>query len=272
MLSMCYFLSSCSFSFFLLCFVFTGWLHFQTPACYTSEKVTENDCSSDKTVQEKMKSACSSTDALNLLADLALSVSYDQVPLQPNEALDKNPNESLKKCDPDKGLSSAEQESVLHALLKTPPAAKVIQPVESPSQSSPLGDNELIALVSKEHNYSLPPSSCLLLDLPGTTFQVLPVSGSTRLLNHHQSMYGSGAKTLHPSVIQDDISECIRTSEYSQRHKQKFRYSRTSVIIDGSIKVTRKWHENYNFNLDSRFTSDPKSRVVIRALHGYVIC
>ncbi|XP_013872588.1 uncharacterized protein tasor2 [Austrofundulus limnaeus] len=248
------------------------WLHFQTPACYTTEKVTENDCSSDntvrKTVEEKMKSACSSTDALNLLADLALSVSYDQVPLQPNEALDKNPNESLKKCDPKKGLSSSEQESILHALLKTPPAAKFIQPVTSPSQSSPLGDDELIALVSKEHDYSLPPSSCLLLDLPGTTFQVLPVSGSTRLLNHHQSMYGSGDNTLHPSVIQYDSSEYLRTSEYSQRHKQKFRYSRTSVIKDGSIKVTRKCQENYNFNLDSQFTSDPKSRVVIRALHG----
>lgn len=273
-LSMCYFLSSCNFS-FLLCFVFTGWLHFQTPACYTREKVTENDCSSDntvrKTVQEKMKSACSSTDALNLLADLALSVSYDQVTLQPNEALDKNPNESLKKCNPKEGLSSVEQESVLHALLKTP-VAKVIQPVKSSSRSSSLGDNELFALISKEHNYSLPPSSCLLLDLPGPTFQVLPVSGSTRLLNHHESMYGSGAKTLHPSVIQDDTCEYIRTSEYSQSHKQKFKYSRTSVIKDGSIKVTRKWQENYNFNLDSRFTSDPKNRVVIRALHGYVIC
>uniref|UniRef100_A0A3Q2ZP21 Uncharacterized LOC108230070 n=1 Tax=Kryptolebias marmoratus TaxID=37003 RepID=A0A3Q2ZP21_KRYMA len=232
---------------------YLGWLHFQTPACYTSEKVTDNDCSRDntvrKTVKEKMKRACSSTDALNLLADLALSVSYDQVPPQPNEALDKNPNESLKKCDLKKGLSSADQESVLHALLKTP-AAKAIQPLESPSSSPPLGDSELIALISKEHNYSLPPSSCLLLGLPGTTFQVPPLSGSTGLLNHHQTV------------------EHNRTSEYLQRHKQKFRHSRTFVIKDGSIQVTRKWQEKYDFSLDSRFTSDPKNRVIIRALHG----
>lgn len=268
------FLSSCSFSFFLLCFVFTGWLHFQTPASYTSAKVTDNDCSRDntvrKTVEEKMKSACSSADALNLLADLALSVSYDQVPPQSNEALDKNPKESLKKSDLERGFSSADQESVLHALLKTP-AAKTIQPLKS-SSSPPLTDGELIDLMSKEHNYSLPPSSCLLLDLPGTTFQVPPLSGTTGLLNHHQTVHGNGVKTLHQSVIHDDTSEHSRTSEYLHRNKQKFKHSRTFVIKDGSIEVTRKWEENYDFSLDSRFTSDPKNRGIIRALHGYGIC
>lgn len=262
------------FFFFLLCFVFTGWLHFQTPASYTSEKVRDNDCSRAntvrKTVEEKMKSACSSADALNLLADLALSVSYDQVPPQPNEALDKNPKESLKKSDLERVFSSANQESVLHALLRTP-AAKAIQPLKS-SSSPPLTDSELIDLMSKEHNYSLPPSSCLLLDLPGTTFQVQPLSGTTGLLNHHQTVHGNGVKTLHQSVIHDDTSEHSKTSEYLHRHKQKFRHSRTFVIKDSSIEVTRKWEENYDFNLDSKFTSDPKNRGIIRALHGYGIC
>uniref|UniRef100_A0A8C6PRZ6 Family with sequence similarity 208, member B n=1 Tax=Nothobranchius furzeri TaxID=105023 RepID=A0A8C6PRZ6_NOTFU len=246
------------------------WLHFQTPACYTAEKVTHSDCSSDntvrKTVEEKMKSACSSTDALNLLADLALSVSNGQVPPQPNQALEIIPKESMK-CELTKALSSADHESVLHALLKNT-AANAIQPLECPSPSPHVGNSELIGFISKEHNYSLPPSSSLLLDLPGATFQVQPLSGSTGLLNHHQSMHSNEVRTPQPSFIQEYLWENNRTPDYFHRHRQKFKHSRTFDFKDGSIQVTRKWQENYDFNLDSRFTSHPKDQVIIRALHG----
>ncbi|MEQ2303478.1 hypothetical protein AMECASPLE_017393 [Ameca splendens] len=210
------------------------WLHVQTPAGFTSEK-RYNDCTNDntvrKTVKEKMKSTCTSTDALNLLADLALS--NDKVQPQPNQALERTLKESMKKCDLSKGLSSSDQESVLHALLRNP-SAKALQSPESSSACSSVADNELVALISKDHSYSLPPSSSLLLDLPGTTFQ--------------------------------DIGEHNITSEYVK--KRKFKCFRSFVIKEKSIQVTRKWEENYNFNLDSRFTSDPKDKVVIRALHG----
>ncbi|XP_047245780.1 uncharacterized protein tasor2 isoform X2 [Girardinichthys multiradiatus] len=99
-----------------------------------------------------------------------------------------------------------------------------------------------------------------------TTFQVPPLSGSTRLLNHHHTMYDNGDKILHSSVNMEDISEHNITSEYVK--KRKFKCFRSFVIKEKSIQVTRKWEENYNFNLDSRFTSDPKDKVVIRALHG----
>ncbi|MED6257071.1 hypothetical protein ATANTOWER_009006 [Ataeniobius toweri] len=242
------------------------WLHVQTPAGFTSEKIY-NDCTNDntvrKTVKEKMKSTCTSTDALNLLADLALS--NDKVQPQPNQALERTLKESMKKCDLSKGLSSSDQESVLHALLRNP-SAKALQSPESPSACTSVADNELVALISKDHSYSLPPSSSLLLDLPGTTFQVPPLSGSTRLLNHHHTIYDNGDKILHSSVNMEDISEHNITSEYVK--KQKFKCFRSFVIKEKSIQVTRKWEENYNFNLDSRFTSDPKDKVVIRALHG----
>ncbi|MEQ2224317.1 hypothetical protein ILYODFUR_006230 [Ilyodon furcidens] len=242
------------------------WLHVQTPAGFTSEK-RYNDCTNDntvrKTVKEKMKSTCTSTDALNLLADLALS--NDKVQPQPNQALERTLKESMKKCDLSKGLSSSDQESLLHALLRNP-SAIALQSPESPSACSTVADNELVALISKDHSYSLPPSSSLLLDLPGTTFQVPPLSGSTRLLNHHHTMYANGDKILHSSVNMEDISEHNITSEYMK--KRKFKCFRSFVIKEKSIQVTRKWEENYNFNLDSRFTSDPKDKVVIRALHG----
>ncbi|XP_054896948.1 uncharacterized protein tasor2 isoform X2 [Poeciliopsis prolifica] len=243
------------------------WLHFQTPACFTSEK-KYNDCTSDKTVRktvkEKMKSTCTSTDALNLLADLALG--NDKIPPQLSQTLERTPEDSAKKCDLSKSLSSADQESVLHALLKNP-AARALQSLESPSKCSLVTENNLVSLISTDHAYSLPPSS-LLLDLSGTTFQVPPLSGSTRLLNHHQSMYGDGAKTLHPSVSTGDINEHSKTPENLQKHRRKLKHSRTFVMKEKSIQVTRKWEENYNFNLDSRFTSDAKDKVIIRALHG----
>ncbi|XP_078113461.1 uncharacterized protein tasor2 isoform X2 [Sander vitreus] len=251
------------------------WLHFQTPACYASEKLNYKECTRDnsvrKTVKEKMNSACSSTDALNLLADLALSASNDQVPPQPDPALERKPETSLKKCDLTKDVTTAEQESVLHALLRQP-AARSMQPLESPSPSHLMGGSELVGLVSKEHAYSLPPSSSLLLGLPGTPFQVSPLSGSTRLLHHHQTMYGDGIKTLHPSVSQTDRSEKNhRTPEYLKKQmvcRRKFRHSRTFVDKDGSIQVTKQWKENYDFKLDSKFTNDSKDRTIVRALHG----
>ncbi|XP_045894077.1 uncharacterized protein tasor2 isoform X3 [Micropterus dolomieu] len=250
------------------------WLHFQTPASFASEKLKNKECTRDNSVRnpvkEKMNSACSSTDALNLLADLALGASNDQVPPQPDPALERKPETSLKKCDLTKDVTSAEQESVLHALLKQP-AARPIQSLDSPSPSHLVGGSELVDLVSKEHAYSLPPSSFLLLGLSGTPLQISPLSGSTRLLHHHQTMYGDGIKTLQPSVGQEDRSEHHMIPEYLSKRmvrRRKFRHSRTFDIKNGSVQVTKQWKENYDFNLDSKFTSDSKDRAIIRALHG----
>lgn len=278
MLSLCYFFIFMQFLFFLLCFVFTGWLHFQTPACFATDRLKNKECTRDnsvrKTVKEKMNSACSSTDALNLLADLALSASNGQVLQQPDPALEREP-ESFKTCDITKDVTSAEQESVLHTLLRQP-AARPIEPLESTSPSHLAAGTDLVDLISKEHAYSLPPSSSLLLGLPGTPFQVSPISGSTRLLNHHQQFFGNEIQTLHSPVCQEDRGkQNQRTSECMKKHvahRQKFRHSRTCVNKDGSVQVTRQWKENYDFNLDSKFTSDPKDRTIIRALHGYVHC
>ncbi|XP_073328236.1 uncharacterized protein tasor2 [Pagrus major] len=105
-----------------------------------------------------------------------------------------------------------------------------------------------------------------------TPFQVSPLSGSTRLLHHHQTMYGDGIKTLHHYVDQEDRSENNhRTPEYLKKQmarRRKFRQSRTFVIKDESLQVTKQWKENYDFILDSKFTNDTKERAIVRALHG----
>ncbi|XP_063762986.1 uncharacterized protein tasor2 isoform X2 [Eleginops maclovinus] len=104
-----------------------------------------------------------------------------------------------------------------------------------------------------------------------TPFQVSPLSGSTRLLHHHQTMFGDGIKTLHPTAKKLGTEPNHRTPEYLKMNKVcriKFRNSRTFDNKDGSIQVTKHWKENYDFDLDSKFTNDSKDRTIIRALHG----
>ncbi|KAM8892876.1 uncharacterized protein tasor2 [Spinachia spinachia] len=251
------------------------WLHFQTPACYASEKLKFKDSgranSVRKTVKEKINSACLSTDALSLLADLALRAGNDEVRPQPDPALERDTQTSFKKCDLCKEFTCAEQESVLPSLLAQP-AAKPTQSLESTSPNHLVESSELVGLVSKEHAYSSPPSSSLLLGLPGTPFQVSPLSGSSRLLRHHQTMYGNGIKTLHTSVNHDHGSEeNQRIPDFLKKNivrRRKFRHSRSFENKDGSIQVTKQWEDTYDFNLDSKFTNDSKDRTVVRALHG----
>uniref|UniRef100_A0A665WHM1 Uncharacterized protein n=1 Tax=Echeneis naucrates TaxID=173247 RepID=A0A665WHM1_ECHNA len=235
------------------------------------EKLCTRNNSVRKTVKERVSSSCSSTDALNLLADLALGAGKDQVPPQPDPALERKPETSLKKCGLTKDVTSAEQESVLHALLRQP-AAIPTQPFKSHSPSHLAGESELVGFISKEHTYSLPPSSPLPLGLPGTPFQVSPLSGSTRLLQAYQQLYGDGIQTLHPTVCHEDKLELNRrTPEHLKKHmpgRRKFRHSRTFVKKGASIQVTREWNENYDFNRDSRFSNDFRDRTVVRALHG----
>uniref|UniRef100_A0A3B3H2C3 Uncharacterized protein n=1 Tax=Oryzias latipes TaxID=8090 RepID=A0A3B3H2C3_ORYLA len=212
------------------------------------------DMSVRKTVEKNMNSSCSSTDALNLLADLALS--NDQVPPQPNPSVEREP----ERCNLAKSLTSSEQQSVLHALLKNP-AVSSEQPLE-PSPPAPLmRDNDFVDLVFAEHAYSQPPSSSPLLGLSGTHLGV-----STRVLQD-QTKHADEDKTLATSAIPEHKpSEYLLTGTQAQR--QNFRNSRSVSIKEGSIQVTRQWQEHYDFNLDSKFTSDPKIRVVTRALHG----
>lgn len=210
---------------------------------------------------------------MTLLADLALSARYDQGSPQRHRPLERNPETSLKKCDLTRDVTHSEQESFLHALLRQP-AVKSFQAPQCPLPSNAVESSELIGLISKEHAYSYPPSSSLLLDLSGTPYQVFPLSGSTKLLHRHQTINFDGLKSLYPSVNQEDKSEYSdRTSKYLIKHlvhRKKFRLSRTFVNKDGSVQVTKHWKENYDFTLDSKFTTDPNFRTICRALHGYV--
>lgn len=248
-------------------------MHFQTPACSPSEKLENKGCirnnSDSKSAKGKSNSASSSTAALNLLADLALSATFDPDQPQLDQTLEREPKTRLRN-DVFTGVG---QESVLHALLRQP-AARSIQLSESPSPSHLVASSEWTGLISTEHSYSLSQSSSLLSDLSGSTFRVPPLSSSTRPLQPHQTMTSHGSKTPYSPVGQEDIREHNhRTPKHLKKHVacgRKFWCSRTFDSKNGSIRITKHWKENYNFNRDSRFTNDPEHRTICRALHGYV--
>lgn len=237
--------------------VFTGWLYCQTPDCLNQEDIGDKEDNPDGKAAEQ-RSSCSPTDGLNLLADLALCATSEQLPSQPEQA-----HESLKTSFCKNADGVIEQESVLHSLLRQP-AARTVHFLQSPPPRHHVGAGELAGLITKEHAYSMHPSTSLLLGFSSMPFQVYPLSGCTRLLYRHQ--------TQDLTVDQEDKSnpetpECLEDPTPDSR---RFKRSRTFVIKDGSVQVTRRWKRNYDFGLDSKFSNDPHFRTICRALHGYV--
>lgn len=234
-------------------FIFTGWLHFQSPNRLESKCLGNKEDNPDRGTAEQ-RNSCFPTDGLNLLADLALCATSDQLPLQPEQAQERR----LKHAD-----VVAEQESVLHALLRQP-AARPIQSLQSPPPIQNVGDGELTGLITKEHAYSMHPSTSLLLGFSSMPFQVYPLSGCTRLLYRHQTQslaFDQEVKSNHQTP------EC---AEIQTVEMKRFRHSRKFAIKDGSVQVTKRWKRNYDFGLDSKFSNDPQCRTICRALHGYV--
>lgn len=234
-----------------LSFVPTGWLRFQSSKCVKSEDLPDKVGRPGRRPAEQRTSTVP-TDGLNLLADLALCAAPDQLPPQPEQAQGRRPKNSS---------SVAEQESVLHALLRQP-AARPPQSVQSSPAAQNLRDGQLAGLITKEHAYSMHPSTSLLLDFSTMPFQIYPLSGGTRLLHRHQ--------TQNLALDQEDKSspqtpECteIRTEE-----SKRWRHSRSVAVKDGAVQVTKRWRRSYDFGRDSKFSNEPRCRTVCRALHG----
>ncbi|XP_029553074.1 uncharacterized protein LOC115152387 isoform X2 [Salmo trutta] len=279
------------------------WLHYHTPASFEKEKVAQPMSSQlltlnpdvrrvvsrgrPRTVKKDASDAsCPPADALTLLADLALSTSNDKV-------LEQQPDHlalQQQECCPSLVISDnsvkdggsphepdVEPQSVLHALLKQPSAARLKLPPQSPSPKGlVVGSGERVVLVSQEHSYSLPPSSSLLLGLSGSTLQV-PISEG--LQPHRKDMvYDDGTQALRAVLCQEqdqnrkELGEEPGMAPESMSkgigRRQKFRRLRRFIEKDSSVQVTRLWKENYDFNSDSKFTNDPMDKTVIRALHG----
>ncbi|XP_053359520.1 uncharacterized protein tasor2 isoform X1 [Clarias gariepinus] len=194
------------------------------------------------------------SDALNLLADLALSVNSD-------EMLPK-----LGKKHHGARTSSSPQ-TVIHLLRDLTPRLK------SPFPEGLVVTGDFILEISKEHSYSQPTS--LLSGLTGICPQVQSPVGR---VDSHLSMKsdlllklpdlaspgyydkeGKNGLTLVPSP-----PAAVKAKVWSTL----FLRTRTVTEKQGSIQVTRFWKENYDFKFDSKFTNDKLDKCVTRALHG----
>ncbi|XP_046889551.1 uncharacterized protein tasor2 isoform X3 [Hypomesus transpacificus] len=102
--------------------------------------------------------------------------------------------------------------------------------------------------------------------------QVPALSRTEGLQQHHKDIFGDGTQALFAFLRQDNTRDELNKSQQnlnkSLLRRRKLRRSRSFTEKDGSLQVTRRWKENYDFSLDSKFTNDLKDKTVIRALHG----
>ncbi|KAF5905546.1 protein FAM, partial [Clarias magur] len=194
------------------------------------------------------------SDALNLLADLALSVNSDEM--------------LPKLGEKHHGArTSSSPQTVIHLLRDLTPRLK------SPFPEGLVVTGDFILEISKEHSYSQPTS--LLSGLTGICPQVQSPGGR---VDSHLSMKsdlllklpdlaspgyydkeGKNGWTLVPSP-----PAAVKAKVWSTI----FLRARTVTEKQGSIQVTRFWKENYDFKFDSKFTNDKLDKCVTRALHG----
>lgn len=261
------------FSVFCFSFVFTGYNNFDNfspnEIVKQAESRVEGKCISSDGQSNKEEVAVgvpAPSDALNLLADLALRVNRDKT----------LPNLGEKHLG---AKSASSQQRVVHLLRDLNPKLKL--PPKSPCPEGLVVTGDLILEISKEHSYSQPTS--LLSSLTGICPQVQP---PVECVESHLSM-------KHDLLLKfPDLTSCPGYHNKGSKNGWKFLPSlsasapaavkakvwsslflrcRSIVEKGGSIQVTRHWKENYDFKFDSKFTNDRLDKCVTRALHGYVL-
>ncbi|KAF4072526.1 hypothetical protein AMELA_G00264040 [Ameiurus melas] len=197
------------------------------------------------------------SDALNLLADLALSVNSDEM----------LPNLGEKHLG---AKTNSSQQTVFHLLRDLTPRLKL--PSKSPFPEGLVVTGDLILEISKEHSYSQPTS--LLSGLTVICQQVQPPVESHLSMNSDHLLKLPDLSSC-PDYPNKEGKNGWRSSSVSAPAAVKakvwssmFFRCRTIVEKEGSIQVTRHWKENYDFKFDSKFTNDRIDKCVTRALHG----
>lgn len=209
-------------------------------------------------------SATLPSDALSLLADLALSNSKTLSDLEAKPGWET----------PAGVKAGASPESVLHALLQCP-STRFKLPPRSPFPEGLIVTGELLLEISKEHSYSQPTS--LLSGLSGTCPQVYstpvesPLSLKTGIhlnlpMDAAIPFCQKGVKTGWKSLIPPNGA--LPSNSKTKMRRSKIFQNRRVFEKNGSIEVERIWRETYEFKYDSRFANDGLDKTVVRALHG----
>ncbi len=279
----------CFYCYFMLCLCFclflTGSLNFDTSAPFeiakhvdpqlisslNGDRVGRRRIGTDgKASAERLSMGASlPSDALSLLADLALGASSDKMLTNLEAKVGQEALDGVK--------ASGSPESVLHALLHYP-SARFKLPPRSPFPVGLLVTGELILEISKEHSYSQLTSP--LSGLSGQSPKVSFPSGSVDSpLSLKTGLHLNLPKDAGASCHQEEggkaewkhlISPNKPSSEVLKTKLRRSRVLRNRSIIEkeGMIQVTRNWKEPYDFKFDSKFTNESKDKTVTRALHG----
>eukprot|EP00079_Xenopus_tropicalis_P034066 XP_017947837.1 PREDICTED: protein FAM208B isoform X3 [Xenopus tropicalis] len=239
---------------------------------------------SEENIMEKRISMYESH-ALNLLADLALNSFSSSAGFFPNmnTASDsKNGTDNLLKAlhtenrsNTDRACSPPAQPSVsLHT-----PATEPDQVLEVKHDEPKKDDeschmnkskqelnvavaktkNNVISKICLEHSYSQPPMNEPKVDpLTDKTSERDtrrdPTVKDSLVFNQPQNSVGLSRKNMKNS----SSNLCLNLKEGP----------RAVIQFGDNLKITLNWDANYDFDLDSKFTSDPLEKTVNRALHG----
>ncbi|XP_028304444.1 uncharacterized protein tasor2 isoform X2 [Gouania willdenowi] len=249
------------------------WLHCGPSAFPESETPQNKDGSQNNSLRnaanKEENKVFSPTDALNLLAELALGDNSNTLPLHPKTALEQKSKTNENNLDLMKNTIT-EQQSVFRLLLREN-TTQVPPHLRSPSPRPLVGNRESVALVFKEHAYASPLPSTPLSVSPTFLQQVSLVCGAPKMRLNHLKPCMDENKSSYPPVSTEDQSEPNRTQEYPKENvhfNQKFRNSRVFVDEGGSLRVTRQWPGKYDFSLDSRIAIGQVEKAVSRVLHG----
>ncbi|TSO77778.1 Protein TASOR [Bagarius yarrelli] len=223
-------------------------------------KRVEGKCSEGQRNKDKVADGVPApSDALNLLADLALSVNGDKM------LHDLRENHLEAK-------TTGSTQTVINLLRDLAPKLKL--PAKSPFPEGLVVTGDLILEISKEHSYSQPTSplagicpqdqplvECVESRLSMKSNLLLKLPQLTDHPDFHKKGGKNGCKFL-PSL--SGAPAAVKTHVW----RSLFLSCRSIVEKGDSIQVTRRWKENYDFKFDSKFTNDRLDKCVTRALHG----
>lgn len=252
---------------------------------------------------EDCMASCDSQ-ALNLLADLALSAATSATPasepgsLPPSSELPQDdvrpkepclssasdheyhrgvksqnggllPQPPSEKSDPASGSTVSQEGAHVAPGRQSPVDAQTALPEETPEAS----DASRSSFVAVEHSYAL-----LLAEHSKKLLQQRGVPGPAFAKNGTKGPEaGTPVGKVMPFRHQQNTSP-LQKSPADLLLKRKgrllpsglrdFSCSHTVSSCDDSFKVTFKCEANYVFSLDSKYTNNPLEKTVLRALHG----
>lgn len=256
-----------------------------------------------KSPSENSMASCDSQ-ALNLLADLALSAATSDTPafepsslplsseLPQNDELPTEPclssasdheyhrgvqsqNGELlsqplsQKSDPASGSTISQEGAHMDPGRQSPVDTEVALPEETPEAS----DASRSSCVAVEHSYALllaEHSKNLLQQrgVPSPTFAKNGTKGPDAGTPVGKVMPFRHQQSTSPLQKSPADLPLKRKGRLLPSSRRDFFCSHTVSSCDGSFKVTFNCEANYVFTLDSKYTNNPLERTVLRALHG----